>query len=119
MSQEVVIEVFYSETCPNCPPQKELVKNYEEDEEVGIRLTDVAKNRERAGNHGVRAVPTTVVDGPELDQKTGFRGVMAEEKLESAIKVAQGEKEKDELENPGILETVKNFSLGIFRNYLL
>ena len=109
MSQEVVIEVFYSETCPNCPPQKELVKNYEEDEEVSIRLTDVAKNKERASNHGVRAVPTTVVDGPALDQKTGFRGVMAEEKLESAIKVAQGEKETEELENPNIFETIKNF----------
>jgi protein-disulfide isomerase len=107
MSQ-VTIEVFYSETCPNCPPQKDLAENYRDEEGVNVRLTDVAKNQGRAENHGVRAVPTTVVDGPGIDQKTGFKGVMAEEKLETAIEVAKGEEDPEALENPGILESLKN-----------
>lgn len=108
MSQEVLVEVFYSETCPNCPPQKDLAKNYSDEEDVKVRLTDVAKNNGRAENHGVRAVPTTIVDGPALDQKTGFRGVMAEDKLETAIKVAKGEEEPEALENPGIIDAIKS-----------
>jgi predicted DsbA family dithiol-disulfide isomerase len=107
MSQ-VTIEVFYSETCPNCPPQKDLAENYRDEEGVNVRLTDVAKKKGRAENHGVRAVPTTVVDGPGIDQKTGFKGVMAEEKLETAIEVAKGEEDPEALENPGILESLKN-----------
>jgi len=97
--EEVTIEVFYSQTCPNCPPQKDLVNNYRENENVNVKMTDVAKNNSRAKNYGVRAVPTTIVDGPALDQKTGFRGLMAEKKLETAIKVAEGEKDPQELEN--------------------
>jgi len=108
MTDDVLIEVFYSETCPNCPPQKELAENYRDEEDVKVRLTDVAKNKGRAKNHGVRAVPTTVVSGPGIDQKTGFRGVMAEEKMETAIDVARGEKDPDSLENPDILEKIKN-----------
>jgi len=109
MSQNVLIEVFYSETCPNCPPQKDLAQQYEDEENVKVRLTNVAKNNGRAENHGVRAVPTTIVNGPALDQKTGFRGVMAEEKMETAIDVAKGKEDPEALENPSILGKVKNF----------
>lgn len=108
MSKEAVIEVFYSKTCPNCPPQKDLAKQYQDEDGVKVRLTDVGVNNGRAKNHGVRAVPTTVVDGPALDQKTGFKGVMAEEKLNTAIEVAKGEKEPEALENPGILDAIKS-----------
>lgn len=108
MGQDVLVEVFYSETCPNCPPQKDLAKNYSDEEDVKVRLTDVAKNNGRAKNHGVRAVPTTIVDGPALGQKTGFRGVMAEDKLETAIEVAKGEKDQGALENPGIIDAIKS-----------
>ena len=105
---EVTVEVFYSKTCPNCPPQKDLAKQYKDEDGVKVKLTDAGANNERAKNHGVRAVPTTVVDGPALDQKTGFKGVMAEEKLETAIEVAKGEKEPEALENPGLLDTIKS-----------
>lgn len=108
MRDDVLIEVFYSETCPNCPPQKELAEKYQNKDDVKVRLSDVAKKKGRAKNHGVRAVPTTVVSGPGIDQKTGFRGVMAEEKMETAIDVARGEKDRDSLENPGMLETIKS-----------
>ncbi|MFB6208247.1 MAG: thioredoxin family protein [Candidatus Nanohaloarchaea archaeon] len=106
--EKVTVEVFYSDTCPNCPPQKDLAKQFQDQEDVKVRLTNVSANNGRAKNHGVRAVPTTVVDGPALDQKTGFRGVMAEEKLETAIEVAKGEKNQDALENPGLLDALKN-----------
>lgn len=103
-----MIEVFYSQTCPNCPPQKELAQSYSDRDEVKVRLTDVAKKNGRAKNHGVRAVPTTTVDGPSIDQKMGFTGVAADEKLETAIQVAKGEKEPEALENSGIIESLKN-----------
>lgn len=105
--KKATVEVFYSKTCPNCPPQKELVKELGEREDVKARLTDVAVENGRASKHGVRAVPTTVVDGPALDSKTGFRGVTSQERLEEAIKVAKGDKPKEALENPGILDKFK------------
>lgn len=105
--KEVTVEIFYSKTCPNCPPQKKLVKELGEREDVKAKLTDVAANNGRAEEHGVRAVPTTVVDGPALDTKTGFRGVTARERLEKAIDVAKGEKTKKELSNPTLLGKIK------------
>lgn len=107
MTDNVTIEVFYSKTCPNCPAQKDLANKFRDEEDVKVRMTDVARENGRAKNHGVRAVPTTVVNGPGIDQKTGFRGVMAREKMEKAIEVAKGEKDPEELENPGIFDKIK------------
>lgn len=104
---EVTVEVFFSQTCPNCPPQKEVVKGFSDREDVKVKMTDVARNNQRAKNHGVRAVPTTVVSGKALDQKTGFKGVTSEEKIETAIEVAKGEKDPGELESPGLVEKLK------------
>ncbi|MFB6158361.1 MAG: thioredoxin family protein [Candidatus Nanohalobium sp.] len=105
--EDVTVEVFYSETCPNCPPQKELVQKFSGDENVEVRLTDVAKNQDRAGEHNVRTVPTTVVNGPGIEGKTGFRGLMDEERLETAIRVAGGEEDPEALEKPGLVERLK------------
>lgn len=107
MTDDVTVEVFYSKTCPNCPAQKDLANDFRDEEDVEVKMTDVAKKNGRAKDHGVRAVPTTIVDGPALEQKTGFRGVMAEKKLETAIEVAKGEKDPNELEN-GLLDKIKS-----------
>lgn len=104
---KATIEVFYSKTCPNCPPQKDAVKKFKDREDVKVQLTDVAKNQGRAKKHGVKAVPTTIIDGPEIDQKTGFEGVTAEGKLETAVKVAKGKKSSDALESNGLIERLK------------
>ncbi|MDY6771050.1 MAG: thioredoxin family protein [Candidatus Nanohaloarchaea archaeon] len=104
---DVTIEVFYSATCPNCPPQKELAQRFEDRDDVTVRLTDVAKHQERAQNHGVSAVPTTVVTGPGVDQKLGFRGVMQATTLQDAVDVARGKLAPDELETPSLLGRVK------------
>mgnify|MGYP002761949215 FL=1 len=106
MTEDVTVEVFYSKTCPNCPAQKDLADDFRDEEDVKVKMTDVSKNNGRAKNHGVRAVPTTIVDGPAIEQKTGFRGVMAEKKLKTAIEVAKGAKDPDELEN-GLLKKIK------------
>ncbi len=107
MSKDVTVEVFYSPTCQNCPPQKQLVRKFESDD-VKVRLTDVSVENRRAKKHGVRAVPTTVVDGPQLDGKVGFRGLTSEERLETAVKAAKGELPPEELEKEGIIGKVKN-----------
>ena len=106
MAEDVTVEVFFSQNCPNCPAQKDLADDFRDEDGVEVKMTDVAKKNGRAKNHGVRAVPTTIVDGPAIEQKTGFRGVMAEKKLETAIEVAKGEKEPEELEN-GLLKKIK------------
>ncbi|MFB6208017.1 MAG: thioredoxin family protein [Candidatus Nanohaloarchaea archaeon] len=103
--KDVKVEVFYSETCPHCPAQKELAKEYESDE-VKVTMTNVARKNIRAKKHGVKSVPTTIISGPGLEQKSGFRGVMSEDKLETAIDVAKGEKDEDALES-NIGETLK------------
>jgi predicted DsbA family dithiol-disulfide isomerase len=105
---DVLIEVFFSQTCPNCPPQKDLANDFRDKEDVKVKMTDVAAKNNRAKNHGVRAVPTTIVDGPAIDQKTGFRGVMSREKLETAVEVAKGEKEPGALEGEGLIDRVKD-----------
>jgi predicted DsbA family dithiol-disulfide isomerase len=107
---EVTIEVFFSQTCPNCPAQKDLANDFRDMEDVKVKMTDVARKNNRAKNHGVRAVPTTIVNGPAIDQKTGFKGVMSREKLETAVEVAKGEKEPEELEGEGLIKRIK----GIF-----
>ncbi|MFB6204213.1 MAG: thioredoxin family protein [Candidatus Nanohaloarchaea archaeon] len=96
--RDVKVEVFYSETCPNCPAQKELAKDFESDE-VKVTMTNVARKNIRAKKHGVKSVPTTIISGPGLEQKSGFRGVMSEDKLETAIEVAKGEKDEEALES--------------------
>lgn len=106
MSRRVKIEVFYSRTCPNCPAQKKLAKKFES-EEVKVKITDVAKKKGRAKNHGVRAVPTTVISGPAIDQKMGFTGVMKEERLEKAIKLARGEITFEEFKPEGVVDKIK------------
>ncbi len=102
----VTVEVFYSKTCPHCPAQKELARRFED--EATVRMTDVAADRERARNHGVRAVPTTVVSGPAVDGKIGFRGGTSEEKLATAIEVARGEKDPEALQEGSLLDAIKD-----------
>lgn len=103
---DVTIEVFYSQTCPNCPAQKDLAKRF--DDEADVKMTDVARNQGRAENHGVRSVPTTVLSGPALDQKMGFTGVMQEEKLATAVEVARGEADPEDIAGGGLADAIRN-----------
>ncbi|MFB6166910.1 MAG: thioredoxin domain-containing protein [Candidatus Nanohaloarchaea archaeon] len=102
---DVTVEVFYTDSCPNCPAQKELAREFED--EAKVKMTNVSRNQGRADNHNVRGVPTTVLSGPGLEQKMGFTGVMKEEKLETAIQVAKGEADPDELKSGSLGKKVK------------
>jgi len=107
--KDVKLEVFYSETCPNCPPQKQLAEKLAEAEDgVKAKLTNVSRNQKRAQNHGVRAVPTTIISGPGIDEKIGLRGVTREEKLRQMIKVAKGELDPEQVEGDSVLTKIKN-----------
>ena len=100
------IEVFYSPTCPNCPPQKNLAKQVAEDT-VTVNLTDVTQQVERARSFGVRSVPTTIVYGSGIQENAGFRGVMTEDRLQTAIRVAKGNKDISSLKKPTIVDKLK------------
>lgn len=111
MSDKVKVEVFFSQTCPHCPAQKELAKQFESDD-VKVSLTDVARNQKRAKNFGVRSVPTTVINGPEIDEIMGFRGVMKEEKLEDAIKLAKGDISMEDFKPDSVMDKIKGIFSG-------
>jgi glutaredoxin len=100
------IEVFYSPTCPNCPPQKRVAKQVEDDT-VAVELIDVTKHAERAKEHSIKSVPTTIIHGPAIDHNIGFRGLTTQERLEQAIGVAKGELKVDALANPTLLDKIK------------
>ena len=109
---DVTVEVFFSQTCPHCPAQKELADQFAEEDHVTVRHTDVAAHQGRAKQHGVRSVPTTVVSGPEIDEKLGFTGVMSTERLDDAIKVAMGMAKPELLERDSTFTKIKEKLFG-------
>jgi len=111
--EKTVIELFYSETCPNCRPQKNLL----EEEEFGAdkRFTDVAKNQKRAQKFGVRAVPTTIIHGKSDDAPLGFTGVTKADRIRKAVRVASGEADASELEPDSVFRMMKKKLNDIFK----
>lgn len=104
---QTIIEVFYSPTCPNCPPQKKVAKKFE-DNETQVKLTNAQEEIERTQRHNVRSVPTTIIHGPEIDESIGFKGVTSEDRLREAVAVAKGQEAMESLKTPTLLETITN-----------
>lgn len=111
--KRVKLEIFYSKTCPNCPAQKQLAEKLaEEEDDVKAKMTNVSRNQQRAQNHGVRAVPTTIISGPGVEEKMGLRGVTREEKLRQMVKVAKGELDPEEVKSDSIVTKIKDKLFG-------
>lgn len=113
MAKQTLIELFYSRTCPNCKPQKELFESKDFDAEV--RMTNVSEQSERAKKLGVRSVPTTIVTGSGIDNPIGFTGLMTEEKVRKAVKVASGRADESILESESVFSLLKEKFKDIFK----
>ncbi|MEM3445590.1 MAG: glutaredoxin domain-containing protein [Thermoplasmata archaeon] len=58
------VELFYSPTCPDCPPAKRIFRRLlAEHPEVEYFEINVKENRKRAEELGLTHVPTIVIDG--------------------------------------------------------
>lgn len=58
------VELFYSPTCPDCPPVKKIFRKLlSEYPEVEYFEINVKENRKRAEELGLTHVPTIVIDG--------------------------------------------------------
>ncbi|MGB9636244.1 MAG: thioredoxin family protein [Thermoplasmata archaeon] len=58
------VELFYSPTCPDCPPAKRIFrKMLAEHPEIEYHEINVKENIERAKKIGITHVPTILFDG--------------------------------------------------------
>lgn len=108
-----VVEVFYSDRCPNCKPQKKLIA--EMDVRAEKKFTDVDVKKDRASNFGVRSLPTTVVYSDGYGTTLGFTGLMRKSKVEDALKVVRGEKDESVLENDNFVKDIFQQLIKYFR----
>jgi len=79
----VIVQLLYTERCPNCPPAKELFRNLKKNYEFEYEEIDAMseKGRELAIKHNIRAVPTILID-----DKIVFIGAPSKDKAIAAIK---------------------------------
>lgn len=58
------IEFIYSETCPDCPPAKEILEKVIEDfEGVNVEYIKVKNASEKLKEYDITHIPTVIIDG--------------------------------------------------------
>jgi small redox-active disulfide protein 1 len=77
----VKLEVFTSPTCPYCPMVVDLVERLKKDMDIEIVYEDIMKDRKKAVELGLMAVPAITING-----KIKFIGVPEEKELREEIK---------------------------------
>lgn len=79
----IKLEVFTSPTCPYCPMAKEVAEEAKGKfgDSIDVEYVDITKDRERAINYGLMAVPAIAIDG-----EVKFVGAPSLEELETSIK---------------------------------
>jgi len=79
--EKIEMEFIYSETCPDCPPAKELVKRVKEDyDDLEI---DFIKAKDRAdiiNKYDITHIPTIVIN-----EEVEFVEILTEEKLRARL----------------------------------
>ncbi|MBN2567355.1 thioredoxin family protein [Candidatus Woesearchaeota archaeon] len=87
------VKVFFSPTCPHCPPAKDLVRTVASDrddimfEEINI-MTPMGLQMAR--RFEIMSTPTILIKGPADPQWIGIKGVPRRAALEKAIDVSLG-----------------------------
>ena len=79
----VKLEVFTSPSCPYCPMAKEVAEEARGKfgDSIEIEYVDITKDRDRAIEYGLMAVPAIAIDG-----EIKFVGAPSLEDLEASIK---------------------------------
>ncbi len=80
----MLIRVFYSDSCPYCPPTRNMVESLAKEfpDRVEVREVDIhsAEGEEEAEESEVEMVPTVI-----LEDGTRFEGPVSEEQIRQAI----------------------------------
>lgn len=74
------ITVFTTEDCGRCPTVIERAREVAADHDADVTVVDVEENRQKALEHGVFSVPTTVVN-----DETTLQGVPSTEDIATAL----------------------------------
>jgi thioredoxin len=84
----VKIEVFTSPSCPYCPMAVELVDEVKKEmpDDIEVEKIDIMKDREKAIEYNLMAVPAIALDGV-----VKFVGAPTKEELVKVIKVELAE----------------------------
>ncbi|MEN4018713.1 MAG: MJ0307 family thioredoxin [Methanobacterium sp.] len=79
----VKVEVFTSPSCPYCPMAIDVVDAVKKEmqDDIEVEKIDIMKNREKAVEYGLMAVPAVAINGV-----IKFVGAPLKEELEKAIK---------------------------------
>ena len=75
------VELFYTPTCPNCPPAKNIVRRFIRGrKDIDYSELNAFDHQDRVMELGFRMVPTIVIDG-----KVWMSGVPTEDQLKKAL----------------------------------
>jgi len=79
----MIVKVFTKETCPKCPPAKDLAqKLIEKDVDVELYSLDEADGLAEASMYDVMSTPSIIVCDKEGSEERSFRGeVPSEEEI--------------------------------------
>ena len=79
----MIVKVFTKETCPKCPPAKELAKKLiEKGVDVNLYSLDEADGLAEASMYDVMSTPSIIVCDKEGSEERSFRGeVPSEEEI--------------------------------------
>jgi small redox-active disulfide protein 1 len=80
----VVIKLFTSKTCPNCPAAKKVVEKVAKEMKLKVIEIDIKNEPEEALMHQVVSTPSIAIN----DETVFFGEVPTEEKLKEEIKKA-------------------------------
>lgn len=111
--RNVVLELFVSPTCPNCPPAKKLVADLaREDKSIKVveYNTYTTKGQRRAKSFDVMSVPTIFVRASHSEERLGFKGMPVKDRLIKAINITKGIEKEEIIEKKSIVSKFK----GIF-----
>ncbi|MCW1296149.1 MAG: thioredoxin family protein [Candidatus Parvarchaeota archaeon] len=84
--KDVVIKLFTSKKCPNCPIAKKIVEKVAKEMKVKVLEIDITKEPEEALMHQVVSTPSIAIN----DETIFFGEIPKEEKLKEEIRKAMG-----------------------------
>jgi len=77
------VEVFTSPSCPYCPMVEQLVEEAKKEigDEMEVEIINIMRDRKRAVDHGIMAVPAIAINGV-----VEFVGAPSKEELMDKLK---------------------------------
>jgi len=90
------VMLFWSPTCPHCPPARELIhkiKDSRKDFDLSEYQPGTAEARDKYLEYNVTSTPTFIIIGPGYPDNIGLRGSQSEKVLNKYLDIAAGKKQ--------------------------